>query len=84
MIINLIQNEEINQLHFQKEFNLADCGAICTFLGTTRETEKDSKVTFLEYEAYTPMAIKVMNEISSEAQSLFPSLAGIGMVRQVA
>ncbi|MDQ4106044.1 MAG: molybdenum cofactor biosynthesis protein MoaE [Actinomycetota bacterium] len=44
-----------------------DCGAISTFLGTTRVDEASgAKVEYLEYEAYRPMAEKKLAEIGAE------------------
>ena len=43
-----------------------EAGAIATFVGVVREDpvkESDAKVTHLEYEAYTEVALKRMNEI---------------------
>jgi len=36
------------------------------FLGTTRNHSKGKKVVRLEYEAYSPMALRMMSEIESE------------------
>src|SRR5438093_9076417 len=41
-----------------------DAGAVAVFLGTVRETTSERRVLFLEYEAYAPMAEKVMREIA--------------------
>ena len=44
-----------------------DCGAISTFIGTTRVDETDgSRVEYLEYEAYRPMADRKLEEIGAE------------------
>lgn len=44
-----------------------DCGAISTFLGTTRVDETSgAQVEYLEYEAYRPMAEKKLAEIGGE------------------
>jgi molybdopterin synthase catalytic subunit len=44
-----------------------DCGAIATFVGTTRVDESgDSSVEYLVYEAYRPMADRKLEEIGSE------------------
>ena len=46
-----------------------DCGAISTFLGTTRVDEASgAKVEYLEYEAYRPMAEKKLAEIGAEIE----------------
>src|SRR5918911_5724803 len=44
-----------------------DCGAIATFVGTTRIDESDgASVEHLEYEAYRPMADRKLEEIGAE------------------
>lgn len=44
-------------------------GAIDIFIGTTRDQAGGKKVLTLEYEAYEPMAIRLMQNIAREAQS---------------
>ncbi|WAR00167.1 MOC2B-like protein [Mya arenaria] len=44
------------------------CGAISSFLGTTRDNFKGKKVTQLEYEAYEPMARKEMLKICAQVR----------------
>src|ERR671916_2072319 len=44
-----------------------DCGAIATFVGTTRIDESEgAAVEYLEYEAYRPMADGKLEEIGTE------------------
>ena len=44
-----------------------DCGAISTFVGTTRVDESEgASVEYLEYEAYRPMADRKLAEIGAE------------------
>ena len=44
-----------------------DCGAVATFVGTTRIDESSSaSVEYLEYEAYRPMADRKLEEIGAE------------------
>src|ERR687889_353254 len=44
-----------------------DCGAIATFVGTTRIDESEgASVEYLEYEAYRPMADRKLEEIGAE------------------
>ncbi|CAD6587592.1 MAG: Molybdopterin synthase catalytic subunit [Cyphobasidiales sp. Tagirdzhanova-0007] len=52
----------------------ASAGAICSFVGTTRDTFEGKTVTMLEYEAYASMALKTMSSIVDEARQL--SLSG--------
>ena len=44
-----------------------DCGAVATFVGTTRVDEgTDASVEYLEYEAYRPMADQKLEQIGAE------------------
>jgi molybdopterin synthase catalytic subunit len=46
-----------------------DCGAISTFVGTTRIDESGgASVEYLEYEAYRPMADRKLEEIGGEIE----------------
>jgi molybdopterin synthase catalytic subunit len=46
-----------------------DCGAISTFVGTTRIDESEgASVEYLEYEAYRPMADGKLEEIGAEIE----------------
>lgn len=46
-----------------------DCGAISTFVGTTRVDESGgASVEYLEYEAYRPMADRKLEEIGAEVE----------------
>ncbi len=47
-----------------------DCGAISTFVGTTRVDESEgASVEYLEYEAYRPMADRKLEEIGAEIEA---------------
>lgn len=46
-----------------------DCGAVATFVGTTRIDESSgARVKYLEYEAYRPMADRKLEEIGAELE----------------
>jgi molybdopterin synthase catalytic subunit len=46
-----------------------DCGAVSTFVGTTRVDEAGgNSVEYLEYEAYRPMADRKLEEIGAEIE----------------
>lgn len=49
----------------------ADCGAIVSFLGTTRDHHEGRRVVRLEYEAYEPMALEALARIEREAVARF-------------
>jgi len=48
------------------------CGAVCTFLGIVRATHKGRRVRYLEYEAYAPMAVRVLERIGAEIEREWP------------
>ena len=48
-----------------------DCGAIATFLGTTRDHHDGRHVTGLAYEAYEPMALAAMRVLERAAHERF-------------
>ncbi|GHP09591.1 molybdopterin synthase catalytic subunit [Pycnococcus provasolii] len=50
------------------------CGAVATFEGLTRDDFQGKKVLRLEYEAYAPMAARVMLRICEQAREKWPSL----------
>ncbi len=49
-------------------------GAIDVFIGTTRDNSAGRSVTALSYEAYEPMALKVMARLEEEACARWPLL----------
>ena len=44
-------------------------GAVCTFVGQVRDHARGREVAYLEYNAYIPMAEKLMLQLGSEAES---------------
>jgi molybdopterin synthase catalytic subunit len=49
-----------------------EAGAITTFIGTVREWTKGKRTVYLEYQAYKPMAEKMLAKIGEEIQSTWP------------
>ncbi|GAA0593046.1 molybdopterin synthase catalytic subunit MoaE [Virgibacillus siamensis] len=43
-----------------------DAGAVNTFIGTVREFTKGKRTLYLEYQAYVPMAEKMLRQIGEE------------------
>ncbi|MBI5169476.1 MAG: molybdenum cofactor biosynthesis protein MoaE [Candidatus Eisenbacteria bacterium] len=48
-----------------------DCGAVLTFLGTTRDHHDGRHVTRLSYEAYEPMALRELEALERESCERF-------------
>ena len=59
-----------------------DAGAIVHFLGVVRNNTEGREVSYLEYEAYPPMAEKKMAEIAQEIQEKW-GLDRIAMIHRV-
>lgn len=49
-----------------------EAGAVNTFIGTVREFTKGKRTLFLEYQAYTAMAEKMLKQIGDEIQERWP------------
>ena len=47
-------------------------GAIVSFAGLVRDHNQGRRVTFLEYEAYEPLAVRALERIMSEARASWP------------
>ena len=50
------------------------CGAISTFTGITRNNFAGKTVTHLSYEGYTPMAIKELKSLCTDAKANYPTV----------
>jgi molybdopterin synthase catalytic subunit len=48
-------------------------GAVVTFAGLVRDHNQGRRVTFLEYEAYEPLALRALERILREAGGMWPS-----------
>ncbi|MDL4841926.1 molybdenum cofactor biosynthesis protein MoaE [Aquibacillus rhizosphaerae] len=50
-----------------------EAGAITTFIGTVREWTKGKRTIYLEYQAYKPMAVKMLATIGEEIEAKWPN-----------
>jgi molybdopterin synthase catalytic subunit len=57
-------------------------GAVVTFAGIVRGTNRGKKVLFLEYEAYPEMALKMMHRIEDEIRETW-GLTGVAIHHRV-
>lgn len=55
-----------------KKVEKREAGAITTFIGTVREWTNGKKTLYLEYEAYVPMAVKMLSQIGEEISGKWP------------
>ncbi|HTR80369.1 MAG TPA: molybdenum cofactor biosynthesis protein MoaE [Bacteroidota bacterium] len=70
--MNRIVSDTIDVGELIAGVTVPQAGGIDLFLGTTRDQSKGRKVIRLEYEAYVPMAIKIMDEIEVEVRQRWP------------
>jgi molybdopterin synthase catalytic subunit len=66
-----LQYTDISYSEIFDEFRHPNSGAVVLFSGEVRNNNKGREVTHLEYEAYEPMANKMIEEILMEAKSRF-------------
>ncbi|CAN5693705.1 molybdenum cofactor biosynthesis protein MoaE [soil metagenome] len=68
----VITIEPLDHAALTEQVRSTRAGAICTFLGTTREITGDRRTAHLDYEAYPGMAEKKLNELEAEAHRRWP------------
>jgi molybdopterin synthase catalytic subunit len=56
------------------EVSRPDCGAVATFVGTTRDHNQGRRVLYLEYEAYEPLALRSFEQIAAEGRERWPDV----------
>src|SRR5689334_24128354 len=57
-------------------------GAVTTFVGLVRDHNQGRRVSYLEYEAYEPLAVKALERILDEARQAWPG-ARLGVHHRV-
>ena len=53
-------------------------GAVTSFIGLVRDHNQGRRVSFLDYEAYEPMAVRALNRIVDEVRDAWPD-TGVGV-----
>ena len=77
-----ITSEEIELGDVIRAVEAGDAGAIVHFLGVVRNNTEGREVSYLEYEAYPPMAEKKMAEIAQEIQEKW-GLDRVAMIHRI-
>ena len=77
-----ITSEEIELGDVIRAVEAGDAGAIVHFLGVVRNNTEGREVSYLEYEAYPPMAEKKMAEIAEEVHEKW-GLNRVAMIHRV-
>ena len=63
-----IVNEAIDVEALARSVSGVENGAVVTFVGQVRDNSRGREVAFLEYDAYVPMAEKMMRQIAADAR----------------
>jgi molybdopterin converting factor subunit 1 len=66
-----------------QSLTLPTTGAVVTFTGVVRGSERDRRVVQLFYEAYTPMAEAKLRQVADEMRARFPDVEGIALIQRV-
>jgi molybdopterin synthase catalytic subunit len=82
-----ITDQPLSQDDILRRVSRPDCGGVVTFAGTVRgstATEGGERGTdFLEYEAYTEMAEKIMAQIGDEVMQQWPLVRAISILHRI-
>jgi MoaE-MoaD fusion protein len=76
-----ITGKKILASELAKSLEAPEDGAVVTFEGIVRNHSGGRKTLYLEYEAYTPMAIRRMEEIGAEAKEKF-AIDSVGIIHR--
>jgi molybdopterin synthase catalytic subunit len=77
-----ITREPIDKPGLEQRLLTGGAGAIVTFDGVVRDNTKGRRVITLQYEAYTPMAIKEMRRVADEIRQRWPDVERIGIIHR--
>lgn len=76
-----ITGDKISASDLARSIQAPSDGAVVTFEGVVRNHSGGRKTLYLEYEAYTPMAIRKMEEIGTEAKEKF-DINSVGIIHR--
>ena len=82
-----ITEQPLSQDDILRRVSRPDCGSVVTFAGTVRgatATEAGPRATdCLDYEAYVPMAEKMMARIGAEIQEQWPQVKAVSILHRI-
>jgi molybdopterin synthase catalytic subunit len=67
-----IVREPIDVRALEAQVSGVENGAVVTFIGQVRRKSRGREVAYLEYDAYVPMAEKLMGQIARDASERWP------------
>lgn len=82
-----ITESPLSQDDILRRVSRPDCGGVVTFAGTVRGTtatgEGERGTDFLDYEAYIPMAEKMMARIGDEVMERWPQVKAVSILHRI-
>uniref|UniRef100_A0AC35EUF6 Molybdopterin synthase catalytic subunit n=1 Tax=Panagrolaimus sp. PS1159 TaxID=55785 RepID=A0AC35EUF6_9BILA len=78
-----IQFHPISSMTTESFVNLPNCGAISTFIGTTRDNFNNKQVHSLEYECYESMAYSELKNVCQKTREKFPEIKRISIFHRI-
>lgn len=76
-----VTGEKISALDLARSLLARSDGAVVTFEGVVRDHSNGRKTLYLEYEAYSAMAVRKMQEIGAEARGKF-DIRSVGIIHR--
>jgi|YNPBryulayer2012_1023412.scaffolds.fasta_scaffold07081_1 molybdopterin synthase catalytic subunit len=58
-------------------------GAVVTFEGVVRDNLHGRRTRYLDYEAYVPMALKMLRRVAAETHVKFPDIDRIALIHRI-
>ena len=71
MIKSLLVTEKITLEQYSQQLADPSCGGEVSFIGRVRNTNRNKDVSYLEFEAYEPMAIKEIDKILEQVKESY-------------
>ena len=82
----VISEAEVDISEVVSQITLPTTGAVCSFTGTVRArtlTDNPHETSYLEYEAYKPMAERKMHQVADEIRNKWPKVEGIAIIQRI-
>ena len=77
MSVITMNDSKIDVSALETQVSAVANGAVCTFIGQVRDNSRGRQVSYLEYNAYVPMAVKEMVKIAEQAETRWGCVVGM-------
>jgi molybdopterin synthase catalytic subunit len=81
--ITRITPDPVDVSQIISSLTLPTTGAVVTFSGAVRGSEREKQVAQLFYEAYAPMAEVKLRQVADEMRARFPAIEGVALIQRV-